>query len=180
MNGRIFGGLVFAQDGNARGTLENLSVGGDLVLTGDTAPCASVVEAATGADVLVHDAHRQDPSLAFALARERPSLYLDLESERDRARLSEPELYLAGHQDKLVILDEVHRLPALFPLLRGLIFDSEGRAMSPSHSRGRGGQMYRYYVSQAVLKGSAADDSFTAVADAPRSALGCAALRVAA
>ncbi|WP_135468379.1 recombinase family protein [Crenalkalicoccus roseus] len=39
------------------------------------------------------------------------------------------------------------------PLLRGLIFDSEGRAMSPSHSRGRGGQIYRYYVSQAVLKG---------------------------
>ncbi|MEY2653206.1 MAG: hypothetical protein RLZZ524_233 [Pseudomonadota bacterium] len=60
-------------------------------------------------------------TLAFALARERPSLYLDLESERDRARLSEPELYLSGHQDKLVILDEVHRLPALFPLLRGLI-----------------------------------------------------------
>ncbi|MBI1291225.1 recombinase family protein [bacterium] len=43
------------------------------------------------------------------------------------------------------------------PLLRGLIFDSEGRAMSPSHSRGRGGQMYRYYVSQAVLKGDATE-----------------------
>jgi hypothetical protein len=41
------------------------------------------------------------------------------------------------------------------PLLRGLIFDSKGRAMSPSHSRGRGGRMYRYYVSQAVLKGGA-------------------------
>ncbi|MCA1996917.1 MAG: recombinase family protein [Armatimonadetes bacterium] len=43
------------------------------------------------------------------------------------------------------------------PLLRGLIFDSEGRAMSPSHSRGRGGQMYRYYVSQAMLKGGATE-----------------------
>jgi hypothetical protein len=43
------------------------------------------------------------------------------------------------------------------PLLRGLIYDSEGRAMSPSHSRGRGGQMYRYYVSQAVLKGGATE-----------------------
>jgi site-specific DNA recombinase len=41
------------------------------------------------------------------------------------------------------------------PLLRGLIYDSDGRAMSPSHSRGRKGQMYRYYVSQAVLKGGA-------------------------
>jgi hypothetical protein len=43
------------------------------------------------------------------------------------------------------------------PLLRGLIFGSDGRAMSPSHSRGRKGQMYRYYVSQAVLKGGAAE-----------------------
>jgi hypothetical protein len=43
------------------------------------------------------------------------------------------------------------------PLLRGLIFDSDGRAISPSHSRGRGGQIYRYYVSQAVLKGGAAE-----------------------
>jgi DNA invertase Pin-like site-specific DNA recombinase len=42
---------------------------------------------------------------------------------------------------------------ATAPLLRGLVFDSNGRAMSPSHSRGRGGRMYRYYVSQAVLQG---------------------------
>jgi len=42
-------------------------------------------------------------------------------------------------------------------LLRGLIFGSVGRAMSPTHSRGRQGQQYRYYVSQSVLKGSAAD-----------------------
>ncbi len=43
------------------------------------------------------------------------------------------------------------------PLLRGLIFDSDGRAMSPSHARGRRGQIYRYYISQAVLKGGATD-----------------------
>jgi predicted AAA+ superfamily ATPase len=49
------------------------------------------------------------------------ALYLDLESEQDRARLAQPELYLADHQDKLVILDEVHRAPGLFPVLRGLI-----------------------------------------------------------
>jgi DNA invertase Pin-like site-specific DNA recombinase len=42
-------------------------------------------------------------------------------------------------------------------LLRGLIFGSDGRAMSPTHARGRRGQIYRYYVSQSVLKGSAAD-----------------------
>ncbi len=37
------------------------------------------------------------------------------------------------------------------------IFGSDGRAMSPTHARGRRGQQYRYYVSQSVLKGSAAD-----------------------
>jgi len=37
-------------------------------------------------------------------------------------------------------------------LLRGLIFGPVGRAMSPAHSRSRQKQ-YRYYVSQAVLKG---------------------------
>jgi len=49
------------------------------------------------------------------------AVYLDLESPPDRGRLAEPELYLADHEDKLVILDEVHRLPGLFQSLRGLI-----------------------------------------------------------
>ena len=43
------------------------------------------------------------------------------------------------------------------PLLRGLIFDSDGRAMSPSHTRGKRGEMYRYYVSQSLLKGGATE-----------------------
>ena len=60
-------------------------------------------------------------TLALEVAKTRPSLYLDLESERDRAKLSQPELYLADHLDKLVILDEVHRAPGLFLVLRGLI-----------------------------------------------------------
>jgi len=36
-------------------------------------------------------------------------------------------------------------------LLRGLIFTSTGRAMTPTHTR-RHGKLYRYYVSQEVLK----------------------------
>lgn len=60
-------------------------------------------------------------TLAMTIAEQRPAIYLDLESDADRARLAEPELYLAEHQDKLVILDEVHRLPNLFQNLRGLI-----------------------------------------------------------
>ena len=35
-------------------------------------------------------------TLALAEGEVRGALYLDLESERDRAKLSEPELYLAG------------------------------------------------------------------------------------
>lgn len=60
-------------------------------------------------------------TLALEIGEQRPSIYLDLESDADRAKLSEPELYLSGHEDKLVILDEVHRLPDLFQALRGLI-----------------------------------------------------------
>ncbi|MEQ1588808.1 MAG: ATP-binding protein [Gallionella sp.] len=60
-------------------------------------------------------------TLALELGKERSALYLDLESEQDRAKLAQPELYLADHQDKLVILDEIHRAPNLFPILRGLI-----------------------------------------------------------
>ena len=39
----------------------------------------------------------------------------------DRSKLAEPALFLERHADKLVILDEVQRLPELFTELRGLI-----------------------------------------------------------
>lgn len=60
-------------------------------------------------------------TLAERIAETRDSLYLDLEAAADRARLSEPALYLAAHEKKLVILDEVQRLPGIFQELRGLI-----------------------------------------------------------
>lgn len=60
-------------------------------------------------------------TLALEVASERDTIYLDLESEADRARLAEPELYLADHLDDLVILDEIQRAPGLFEALRGYI-----------------------------------------------------------
>ncbi|MBM3569530.1 MAG: ATP-binding protein [Alphaproteobacteria bacterium] len=60
-------------------------------------------------------------TLALEIAKSRPALYLDLESPGDRAKLADPELFLSAHEDKLVILDEIHRLPELFASLRGLI-----------------------------------------------------------
>jgi predicted AAA+ superfamily ATPase len=60
-------------------------------------------------------------TLALQVGSGLDALYLDLESELDRAKLSQPELYLGDHMDKFVIIDEVHRAPNLFPVLRGLI-----------------------------------------------------------
>ena len=70
-------------------------------------------------------------TLALALGASQPSVYLDLQSEADRAKLASPELYLAEQADKLVILDEIHHAPGLFPVLRGLI-DRQRRAGRPA------------------------------------------------
>lgn len=48
-------------------------------------------------------------------------LYLDLESVTDRAKLADPEAYFELHKGRLIILDEIHRAPELFTLLRGVI-----------------------------------------------------------
>lgn len=76
-------------------------------------------------------------TLALAVAATRPSIYLDLESDTDRAKLADPELYLAQHADKLVILDEVQRAPDLFRSLRGLIDAGRRDARPPQRGNGR-------------------------------------------
>ncbi|MBN2344793.1 MAG: ATP-binding protein [Candidatus Aminicenantes bacterium] len=53
--------------------------------------------------------------------RNRNSVYLDLELPSDLNRLREPELYLNQHGESLVILDEVQRMPGLFPVVRALV-----------------------------------------------------------
>lgn len=60
-------------------------------------------------------------TLARTLVTGKPSLYLDLESPADRAKLADPEAFLGARQDRLIILDEVQRAPELFQVLRGLI-----------------------------------------------------------
>ena len=61
------------------------------------------------------------------------SVYLDLERPSDLQKLTDPEAYLALHQDKLVILDEVQHQPDLFKVLRSLI--DEGRRKGKAHGR---------------------------------------------
>ena len=60
-------------------------------------------------------------TLALEIARTRDAVYLDLENGDDRERLSEPNLFLESLEDRLVILDEIHRTPELFQTLRGVI-----------------------------------------------------------
>lgn len=57
----------------------------------------------------------------------KPCLYLDLERPSDLARLADAELYLREQSGNLVVLDEIQRLPGLFPLLRSLV-DERRRA----------------------------------------------------
>ena len=60
-------------------------------------------------------------TLALDIAGESGALYLDLEARVERAKLADPALFLRSYEDRLVILDEVHRVPELFSELRGLI-----------------------------------------------------------
>jgi hypothetical protein len=46
-----------------------------------------------------------------------------MERTSDREKLREAELFLSVHRDKCVVIDEVQRLPELFPLLRSLVDD---------------------------------------------------------
>ena len=49
------------------------------------------------------------------------AVYLDLELPSHRAKLSDPELYFSSQEDRLVVLDEIQRMPGLFEVLRGVI-----------------------------------------------------------
>lgn len=60
-------------------------------------------------------------TLALDIGEERGALYLDLEDRTDRQKLSDPALFLSHYEDRLVILDEIHRVPGLFQDLRGVI-----------------------------------------------------------
>ena len=47
--------------------------------------------------------------------------------------------------------------------LAGRLFDADGRPMSPTFSYGRGGRLYRYYVSAPLQQGARRDPSDTAI-----------------
>ncbi len=47
--------------------------------------------------------------------------YLDLENPADRRLLDDPNAYFSRYSNSLIVLDEVHRLPEIFQVLRGQI-----------------------------------------------------------
>ena len=55
------------------------------------------------------------------------AVYLDLELPSHRARLSDPEHYFSFQEDRLVVLDEIQRVPGLFEVLRGVIDERRRR-----------------------------------------------------
>ncbi len=51
----------------------------------------------------------------------REAIYLDLENSTDLAKLDDPVLFMERNQDKCVVLDEIQRMPHLFPVLRSMV-----------------------------------------------------------
>lgn len=57
-------------------------------------------------------------------------VYLDLENPNDLMKLEDSIAFFASHREDLIILDEIHRKPDIFPILRGVIDENKrkGRA----------------------------------------------------
>ncbi|HSW29538.1 MAG TPA: ATP-binding protein, partial [Longimicrobiales bacterium] len=59
------------------------------------------------------------------------AVYLDLERPADRRRLDDADAYLRAQAGKLVVIDEIHRAPEIFAVLRGIMDDR--RASGDEH-----------------------------------------------
>ena len=51
------------------------------------------------------------------------AVYLDLERPADQLRLDDADSYLRAQRGKVVVVDEIHRAPGVFEVLRGIIDD---------------------------------------------------------
>ena len=59
------------------------------------------------------------------LTTHKEALYLDAEKPSDLKKLSDPELFFSLHKDKLICIDEIQRIPELFPVLRSVIDENK-------------------------------------------------------
>jgi predicted AAA+ superfamily ATPase len=65
-------------------------------------------------------------TIAHTISETTPSVYLDLENRRDLQKVQDIESFHTENSAKLIVLDEVQRLPEIFASLRGII-DQERR-----------------------------------------------------
>lgn len=72
-------------------------------------------------------------TLARSLLSGRPGTYLDCERPADLARLADADAYLRALTGQLVVIDEAHRVPGLFPVLRGIIDDRRAAGDRSGH-----------------------------------------------
>ena len=74
-------------------------------------------------------------TLARKLAAHWPSgaVYLDMERPADRRKLDDADAYLRSQQGSLVVIDEIHRVPQLFEVLRGIIDDWRAAGLRSGH-----------------------------------------------
>lgn len=74
-------------------------------------------------------------TLARKVAADWPggAVYLDMERPIDRRKLDDPDAYLRAQQGKLVVIDEIHRVPHLFEVLRGIIDDWRAAGLRSGH-----------------------------------------------
>ena len=68
-----------------------------------------------------------------ATSSSKPGLYLDLENPAHLDRLSDARGYLGSVRGRIVVLDEIHRVPDLFRTLRGIIDDRIRDGESSGH-----------------------------------------------
>lgn len=85
--------------------------------------CGQVAHLLARAPAVVLTGPRQvgKTTVALQFVRQRNGAYLDLEDPRDRAKLTDVHKYCERNADRLVVLDEIHRVPGLFEPLRGII-----------------------------------------------------------
>ena len=68
----------------------------------------------------------------IAARRKAKTIYLDLERPADQRRLTDADAFLRA-QTGLVVIDEIHRAPALFHILRGIIDDRRATGDPAGH-----------------------------------------------
>lgn len=72
-------------------------------------------------------------TLAREIADKREAVYLDLENPRHLERIRDVQQFCELNEGKLIVFDEVHRVPEIFASLRGIIDDYRRKGLRTGH-----------------------------------------------